>query len=165
MSNGEICDICNEFIIFDKCNIFMICTDKVCQVCLDKPPIFDSYRGKEQHLILPPVICNLPEDDSDEEDDDEEDKPLYNICCGCGKYKNTGTICDCGCSHREKCVECLKMEEEDDDDEYREFWDEAGEMFGYKITEGHPMKEAFELFKEMKFELMKKEQEEDGTED
>jgi len=121
MSNGEICDICNEFIIFDKCNIFMICTDKVCQVCLDKPPIFDSYRGKEQHLILPPVICNFPDDDSDEDDDDDE--------------------------------------------EYREFWDEAGEMFGYKITEGHPMKEAFELFKEMKFELMKKEQEEDGTED
>jgi len=221
MSNGEICDICNEFIIFDKCNIFMICTDKVCQVCLDKPPIFDSYRGKEQHLILPPVICNLPEDDSDEEDDDEEeyDGSVYikkdgTTCFGCRTAGNPKCICEdeeddediVYCDNCEDKVDCknsniyclinkgtptlcspeqlticgdcfyrykddFKRENYDCDDfsdiceedkEYMEFWDEAVNMFGYKITKGHPMYEAFELFKEKKKEL---EDKEDGTED
>jgi hypothetical protein len=45
-------------------------------------------------------------------------------------------------------------EDNDDDDDGLEsqFWDEAGDVFGYKITEGHPMKEAFELFKQKKIE-------------
>jgi hypothetical protein len=33
--------------------------------------------------------------------------PQHNICCSCGKAKYTGGVCDCGCSHREKCEECL----------------------------------------------------------
>jgi hypothetical protein len=42
--------------------------------------------------------CELPSDDEPEND----------ICCGCGKYKDTGDACDCGCSHRELCEECVK---------------------------------------------------------
>ncbi len=53
--------------------------------------------------------------------EEEEDKPQHNICCGCGKYKNTGAICDCGCSHREKCVKCLEME---DDPDWEDWWEE-----------------------------------------
>ena len=35
-----------------------------------------------------------------------DDEPQYNICCGCGKYKDTGGECGCGVSHRELCEEC-----------------------------------------------------------
>ena len=44
--------------------------------------------------------------DEDEDDSSDDDAPEHNICCGCGKYKDYGNKCECGCSHREKCENC-----------------------------------------------------------
>ena len=43
-----------------------------------------------------------------EEYEDEEELVFEaDICCGCGKGKDTGGMCDCGGAHRELCEECL----------------------------------------------------------
>jgi len=41
--------------------------------------------------------------------EDEEEQvlgPEHDICCKCGKFEDTGNVCDCGGSHRELCDEC-----------------------------------------------------------
>ena len=35
-----------------------------------------------------------------------DDGPEHDICCKCGKFEDTGNVCDCGGSHRELCDEC-----------------------------------------------------------
>ena len=35
-----------------------------------------------------------------------DDGPEHDICCNCGKFEDTGNVCDCGGSHRELCDEC-----------------------------------------------------------
>ena len=52
--------------------------------------------------------ANCDYESEDESEDEDEEEVEHNICCGCGKYKDTGNICDCGCSHREKCWTCSK---------------------------------------------------------
>ena len=38
----------------------------------------------------------------------QQTEAQFDCCCGCGKYKDTGGICECGVSHRELCEECIK---------------------------------------------------------
>ena len=35
----------------------------------------------------------------------------YDMCCGCGKFNDTRPMCDCGSSHRQKCIDCYEAEE------------------------------------------------------
>ena len=50
----------------------------------------------------------------EELEEEEEDAPEHNVCCGCGKYKDSGNTCECGCSHREKCEKCQEEDEEEE---------------------------------------------------
>ena len=36
----------------------------------------------------------------------KEDDACIDKCCECGKFKDTGSVCDCGVGHRERCEEC-----------------------------------------------------------
>ena len=38
-----------------------------------------------------------------------DDGPEHDICCKCGKFEDTGNVCDCGGSHRELCGECEEV--------------------------------------------------------
>ena len=38
------------------------------------------------------------------------DEASEDMCCGCGKYKETGPSCDCGGGHRANCDECAKKQ-------------------------------------------------------
>ena len=37
----------------------------------------------------------------------QQQHTTMDICCGCGKFKDTGDDCECGCGHREYCKNCL----------------------------------------------------------
>ena len=43
---------------------------------------------------------------------EEDDGARCDICCGCGKFTETGNVCECGGGHRELCDDC-KVEKPD----------------------------------------------------
>jgi len=71
-------------------------------MCVAHPPYYcDGGCGKkvgEGHEDDCKRVC----EDCDESDDEVQ----HDICCGCGKFKDTGGVCDCGCGHRELCDKC-----------------------------------------------------------
>ena len=38
--------------------------------------------------------------------EEEDDGARCDICCGCGKFTETGNVCECGGGHRELCDDC-----------------------------------------------------------
>ena len=70
---------------------------------VDDRPFCEDCRGYTcggLGVYEPECCC-----DSDEESD-EEDDACKDMCCECGKFKDTGNVCDCGGGHREICDEC-----------------------------------------------------------
>ena len=65
---------------------------------------------------------------------EDEELPQHNICCGCGKFKNTGGSCECGGSHRELCEDCKGDDETNEDEQYCVGNDKNG---GYCLAEAY----------------------------
>jgi hypothetical protein len=57
--------------------------------------------------------CYKEEEEDEDDENDKSNKPQFDCCCGCGKWKEYGPICDCGCSHRAKCEECIDDEDKE----------------------------------------------------
>lgn len=64
--------------------------------------------------------------------EDSEDEVSYHVCCGCGRTKFHGGVCECGGSHRELCEECGGRYDSDAPEEFRE--EELDEWFHLEPT-------------------------------
>tara|TARA_R110000772_G_scaffold114329_2_gene218713 strand:- start:113 stop:862 length:750 start_codon:yes stop_codon:yes gene_type:complete len=119
-----ICDECyfesGEFVC-TKCSIPLVEDDFDPANCEPYTGECESCREEEEEeeysskcscfgASAESALCEraLPDPEEDDcEKEEEEDEPEHNICCGCGKYKDSGNKCECGCSHREKCEKCV----------------------------------------------------------
>jgi len=65
--------------------------------------------------------------------EEEDDGARCDICCGCGKFTETGNVCDCGGAHRELCDDC-KEEEATTEFARNKICDECGCKGGCELT-------------------------------
>ena len=66
-------------------------------------------------------------------EEEEDDGARCDICCGCGKFTETGNVCDCGGAHRELCDDC-KEEEATTEFARNKICDECGCKGGCELT-------------------------------
>ena len=66
-------------------------------------------------------------------DQEEDEGARCDICCGCGKFTETGNVCDCGGAHRELCDDC-KEDEATTEFARNKICDECGCKGGCELT-------------------------------